>query len=82
MPSDHIENHGGMTLSVEGFNVLRSRTRRLPKGYQVIIDDEEKADLSVVGDIIKTLSDFLEDDKQYGDFLTLMPPGTHLARIK
>jgi hypothetical protein len=69
-------------MSVEGFNVLRSRTRRLPKGYQVIIDDEEKVDLSVVGNIIKTLNDFLEDGKQYGDFLILMPPGTHLARVK
>lgn len=69
-------------MSVEGFNVLRSRTRRLPKGYQVIIDDEEKADKFEVKNIIQTLSDLLEDDKQYGDFLTLMPPGTHLARIK
>ena len=83
MPSGHIENRGGMILSIEGFNLLRKRGRGQVGPYQLIIDNIDLFDMETACEQLKIIAKLLsEGSDQLDKAIVLMPPGTHLARVR
>lgn len=73
-----------MILSVEGFNLLRKRGRGQVGPYQIIIDDIDLFDLADSCELLKTIGNLLDERSgpQVDKAIVLMPPGTHLGRVK
>ena len=70
-------------MSVEGFNLLRKRGRGQVGPYQIIIDDIDLFDLAASCELLKTIGNLLDEGSgQLDKAIVLMPPGTHLGRVK
>lgn len=68
-------------MSIEGFNLIRKRVAHLSKLYQVIIDDPEFVDIATACQQLSAVADLLQNE-QFDDAVIMMPPGTHLERVK
>lgn len=70
-------------MSVEGFNVLRKRGRGQVGPYQVIIDNIDLFDMETTCRQLKIIAELLSKGSDRIDkAIVLMPPGTHLARVR
>lgn len=70
-------------MSVEGFNVLRKRGRGQVGPYQVIIDNIDLFDMETTCRQLKIIAKLLSKGSDRIDkAIVLMPPGTHLARVR